>query len=99
MHRHPIIHHRVRKLKYSTTCEPPAGPATWATDHAMVYNPAYCPRLFGLVLDTQKEFINGMDDISAMVTKNVNSTAEMPSGGKIFSNKKEIPINKVPLLM
>ena len=56
------------KLNRCAICEPRIGPNTCAVAHAIVYSPAYCPRLFAELLEIQNEFMNGIESISPIVT-------------------------------
>jgi len=65
------IHQRTLKPKRWATSAPAEGPITWAVDQAIVYSPAYCPRLDADVRDIQKEFMNGIANISPIVASNI----------------------------
>src|SRR6478672_7588859 len=57
----------------------------------MVYNPAYCPRLLELLLEIQKEFKNGIDRISPMVTTIIAQMASpFPPGKTLYSKKAKL---------
>src|SRR5882757_3412858 len=93
----PMLHHRVLKPKCSTTCEPPEGPRACAVDQAIVYRPAYCPRLAFAVLAIQNEFMKGMAMISPIVTSSMQAKAENTDKGRMFSKRKESATMQTPL--
>jgi len=63
---------------------PTVGARICAIDHAIVYSPAYSPRLLSEVLEIQKVFINGILMISARVINNTQLTATIAVRGRIL---------------
>jgi len=64
---------------------------------AMVYRPAYCPRLAAVLLEIQNEFIKGMDKISPKVTTTIALIAIQLPPGKILYNRKEKLQSETPM--
>ncbi len=69
----PAVHQSIRNPALSASMAPIIGPIVCATDHAMVYKPAYCPLFSGTVLLIQKEFMNGIEKISPKVIRRIIS--------------------------
>src|SRR5689334_1972597 len=87
----PIIHHSEVKPNCCATCDPTTGPNTCAVAQAIVYKPAYCPRLEAPLLEIQNEFMNGIDKISPIVTTIIAQIASaLPPGKRLYNTKEKL---------